>query len=204
MILDLKHLFILMIQLFRQFFLILVLSTLVAGCARNINSTTHTSSALSGKVLSGVVISARPVVIKDHDRLSGNTTGAAMGALTGGVLGNTMGKGSGNTAAMALGAVAGGVAGAMLEDHLTTQNGMEYVVQLDKKNLTNNRKTIKHHIHRSAGHVTMDQSINDSIELEDQVTNMISVVQGNDVIFQPGQRVLVIYSEDRPRLAPRY
>jgi Skp family chaperone for outer membrane proteins len=41
-----------------------------------------------------------------------------------------------------------------------------------------------------------------TINTADTETNLISVVQGTDVLLQAGQKVYVIYSTDRIRLVP--
>jgi outer membrane lipoprotein SlyB len=57
----------------------------------------------------GVVQEVQQVYTSGND--SSGTLGAVIGALAGGVLGNTVGKGDGRTAATVAGAVAGGVIG---------------------------------------------------------------------------------------------
>lgn len=171
----------------------------LSACGRNMNSNAYVSSSTSGKVIEGTVISARPVVIKDSEKLGQNTTGGALGAVGGGVIGNQFGSGGGNLAATVGGAIAGAVIGAVVEDQLSTSDGFEYVVRIDSgKSKSSKTKTSR----RINSKVSDD--VQDSINVADTETNMISVVQGNDVVFHVGQRVFVVYSDDRPRLTPRY
>jgi outer membrane lipoprotein SlyB len=183
---------------------ILVIVTLfLSSCGRNMDSTVYTSSSAVGKVLEGTVINARPVTIKDSDKLGDNALGGIAGGVAGGVGGNAIGKGHGNTAATVGGVIAGAVLGAVVQDSLSTTKGMEYVVRIDKKYVNSiPNKTSKKQI--KVGDSSIDADVKDSISVEDTKTDLVSVVQGKDVVFQPGQRVLVIYNNDRPRLAPNY
>lgn len=112
-----------------QYPIILVLF-LVSGCAPNISPDSYAVGSVGqvNRVVRGVVISARSVDISGT-RGVGATTGFAAGAAGGAALG-------GDPAGMALGAiggaVAGGVAGAMTEEALTSQTGMEYIVETER------------------------------------------------------------------------
>jgi outer membrane lipoprotein SlyB len=173
----------------------------LSGCGRNMDSTVYQSSSPSGKVLQGTVISAKAVKIKDSERLSDNAVGGIGGGLIGGILGSEIGRGKGNAIATVGGVVAGAVAGAAAEDHLSTTEGMEYVVRIDsaqKKRTKSKTRKIK----TTDGSV--DQDVSDSVSVTETETDLISVVQGDDVVFRPGQRVLIIYNNDRPRLSPLY
>ncbi|MFN5352127.1 MAG: glycine zipper 2TM domain-containing protein [Alphaproteobacteria bacterium] len=183
--------------------LLVILTLFLSSCGRNMDSTVYSSSSTVGKVLEGTVINARPITIKDSDKLEKNALGGLAGGVAGGVGGNAIGKGHGNTAATVGGVIAGAVLGAVVQDQLSTSKGMEYVVRIDKKYANSiPTKTKKKQI--KLGDNSIDADVKDSISVEDTKTDLISVIQGTDIIFQAGQRVLVIYNNDRPRLAPNY
>ena len=172
----------------------------LTGCSRDMGSDTYVQSSAAGKVLKGTIISERPVKIKAHDKLQDNTAGGLAGGALGAAGGSAVGNGSGSLAAAIGGAVIGAVAGAYAEDALGTSDGMEYVVQLDAKNMRkagpDHKKKVSERIN---GNVESD--INSSMDLDTQ-TDMISVVQKADPALTEGSKVFVIYSDDRPRLAP--
>ncbi|NBX03247.1 MAG: glycine zipper 2TM domain-containing protein [Alphaproteobacteria bacterium] len=172
----------------------------LTGCGRDMSGSTYTDGATSGKVVSGVVISARPVKIKANDKLGNNGTGAMMGAAAGGVGGYQMGNGRGNTAATVGGALAGAVIGALAEDALSTSEGMEYLVKIDGKHgRTGDSQTKK--THKSYGVASPSNDIESSIDTQMQ-TDVIAVVQKAEPGVGAGSRVYVVYSDDRPRIVP--
>ena len=188
-----------MSKLYTLFGAVILICTL-ANCARDMSSQVHTSSATVGKVLEGTIISARPILIKDSDDLNKNTAGMLAGGALGGVAGSAAGKGTGQALAMVGGAVAGALLGSMAEGKLGQSQGFEYVVRLDPKYVQP-----KKHVHETKKALTINNSsiendIKDSITIEDTTTDLISIIQGKDVVLQPNQRVLIIYSDDRPRL----
>jgi len=170
----------------------------LTACARDMSSDVYTSSSNSGKVLEGKVISSRPVTIKENDKLQDNTLGLLGGGVAGGVAGSAIGKGTGRGLATVGGALLGAAGGALLQNKLGTAQGMEYVVRIDKKYVSS-IPTSKARVSIGASSVSND--VSQSIGVQETKTDLISVVQGADVAFQPGQRVLVIYNNDRPRLA---
>lgn len=185
----------------RKIFQVFVAVFFLAACAREMSSDVYTSGSESGKVLEGKIVSARPITIKEADRLQNNSTGVLGGGLAGGLAGSSAGGGSGKTLAAIGGAIVGATAGAVMQDKLGTSKGMEYVVRIDKKYLKDvyERKTLNR---RMYGVSTAEEDLNQSISVADTKTDLISVVQGMDITFQAGQRVLIIYHNDRPRLAP--
>ena len=173
---------------------------LLTGCAKDLGGDTYTSNGTAGKVLKGTIISARAVKIKDHDKLQDNTIGGLAGGAAGGVGGAAIGHGDGSIAAAIGGAVIGAVAGAVIQDQLGTSEGMEYVVKLDAKNMRAAGPQHKKKVtEKNNGGVQAD--LNDSTDVDMQ-TDMISVVQKADPALVVGGPVYVIYSDDRPRLAP--
>lgn len=180
--------------------LMLVACALLAtSCGRNMAGNTYTSSSAAGKVLEGKIISVRKVTIKDHDRLGQNATGGLMGGAAGAGAGSAIGSGSGNTGATIGGAIAGAIAGAMIEDALSTSEGMEYLVKLDAKH---KRSGTKHQKRINTDEKnTVEQDIQTATAVESS-TDIVSVVQAEDPALHKGSRVYVIYSDDRPRLTP--
>ena len=177
---------------------------LLTACASDMNSSTYVSSAAVGKVIEGTVITAQPIKIKENAKGTDNMAGILGGGLLGGVGGNAIGGGSGRTAATAGAAVAGAMLGSYIQGKLGTSEGMQYVVRIDPKYVNQNKNTnvTVSRTEITSGKGSMQQQLNESIDMTDTKSDLISVVQGKDVIFQPGQRVLIIYSDDRPRLAP--
>lgn len=174
---------------------------ILTGCARDMSSNVYTSSSTSGKVLEGTVLSARPVTIKDSDKLQDNTMGMLGGGVLGAVAGSSVGKGTGQGLAAVGAGILGAAVGAYAQDKLSTSQGMEYVVRIDKKyvsSIPRNTSTRNH----TYGVNSASQDVSQSIQVTDTKTDLISVLQGADMVFQSGQRVLIIYSDDRPRLAP--
>jgi len=176
-------------------------SLVFISCARDMSSDVYTSSSEFGKVLEGKVISARPVTVKEFDKLQDNSTGLLSGGLAGSVAGSSLGEGVGKTLATVGGAIVGATAGAITQSKLGDAKAMEYVVRIDKKYLQDiyERRRLDRKIYTA---IDAEQGINESISLAETKTDLISVVQGMDVTFQAGARVLIIYSNDRPRLAP--
>lgn len=184
--------------------IVAVASVFLTGCARNLGANTYVSSATVGKVLEGTVISATAVTIKDTDQLGKNGVGTLGGGIMGGILGSSIGKGKGSSLGAGAGAIAGGLAGAYIQDKLSTSQGFQYVVRLDPKYISevpksNTVSTKNININRTT---SVDDEIKSSIAVENTRTDLLSVVQGGDVVIGVGQRVLIIYNNDRPRLTP--
>lgn len=180
----------------------LLLSILaLTACARQMDADTYSSSASVGKVLKGTVLSARLITIKDNDKLTDNSTGMLAGGAAGAAGGSAVGSGNGNTAAIVGGGIAGAVIGALVEDQLSTQSGTEYIVQLDSTKASISNKKEKLAISEAG---SIDADIKESINVAETATDAISVIQTDDVPLAPGQRVLVIYHDDRPRLVPAH
>ena len=174
---------------------------LLTGCARDMSSNTYTAGATSGKVLEGKIISMRPVSIKESSRPGEGGFGGLAGAGAGAAAGNAFGNGSGNTGAIVGGVIAGAIAGALIEDAINESEGMEYVVKLDKKH----KRSAKSKTRKTIQHRTNDVEVDDDIEMSidtEAETDMVAVVQAADPQLSVGSKVLVIYSNDRPRLSP--
>lgn len=174
---------------------------MLAACGRDLGANNVVSTDEAGIVTQGTILSARVVTIKENDKLEKNGLGVIGGGVVGGIAGNGVGNGTGQNLATAGGAIAGAVLGAYIQDELSSDQGYEYIVKLvseqDKryadlrieKELVENRDNIKNKLKKT-------------INTPDTETNLISVVQGNDVVLTAGQKVFVIYSNDRIRLVP--
>lgn len=181
--------------------LILAATLALAACGRNLDSATYTSSNPVGKVVYGTVISARQVTVKDTDSSKNNVLGGVAGGALGGVAGSTIGGGSGKSLATIGGVIAGAMLGSAAEDQLSTSSGTEYIVQLDSGNKGSSNNVSKRD-YRVSGKNSVSDDINQSIEMDSSATSAIAVVQQDAVVIAPGTRVAVIYSDDRPRIAP--
>lgn len=170
---------------------------LLASCAKNMNSDVYTEGSTPGKVLEGTVINARTVTIKAHDKLQDNTAGGLLGGAGGAAAGSAIGHGNGSLAAAIGGAIVGAVAGAVAEDALSTQQGTEYLVKLDKKYIQQYDLTSRK-IQAKAGS-PVEQDIVNSTNVGTK-TDIISVVQANDPAIKAGSHVYIIYTDDRPHL----
>lgn len=110
--------------------------SLLTSCAPSLGGSDYAVSGVGevSQTLSGVIISARPVLLRSGNR-SGDDGQMNMGGLAGAGLGAALGSqiGGGNARYVtgALGAVAGGVAGQNVEKNLKTQRGVEYQVRLN-------------------------------------------------------------------------
>lgn len=180
--------------------LALVSTLLVTGCARNMASNVYTSDAPVGKVLEGTVISSRPVTIKNSDKLENNGLGMLGGGILGGVAGSGIGNGTGQGIATVGAAIAGAAIGSVVQDQLGKSNGMEYIVRLDAKYVKKGKDVHEASVTFKDANESVDNQIKQSIDVADTQTDLLSVVQGADTVFQPGQRVLIVYNNDRPRL----
>ncbi len=177
---------------------------LLTGCGRDIGGSTYTSGNTVGKVIYGTVISARPVTVKDNDKLENNTLGGVAGGALGGVGGSGIGKGNGQNLATVGGVIAGAVLGAAIQDQLSTSDGMEYIVQLDKAQkkspaAAGSVSTSKYNI---SGRDSVADDIKDSIDVAQTESDAIAVVQRDEAPIAVGSRVVIVYSDDRPRVVP--
>ena len=110
-------------------FIVVMLATLLAGCASSNSGDVYTREQTRQvqTVQMGIVESVRTVKIEGTK----TPVGAAAGAVVGGVAGSTVGHGSGSTIAAVVGAVAGGLAGSAIEEGVTRKDGLEITVKLD-------------------------------------------------------------------------
>lgn len=121
---------------FAHYFLLSLLGLMtLTGCTPSLSPNLY-DTANAGqiqRVAQGVVVSSRIV------RVSDSGTGVGVGTVTGGALGaiaaSQIGQGSGSLAAGIGGALLGGIAGGHVQQGLTSQNGIEYVIRLHNKSL---------------------------------------------------------------------
>jgi outer membrane lipoprotein SlyB len=174
----------------------------LSGCSRNLSSDVYSSSATVGKVFYGAIVSARPVTIKENDRLQDNDTGILGGALAGGVAaGSTIGKGDGAAVAAVGGALVGAALGAVAEDQLGTTTGYEYIVQLDAPTTPVTPQGTNANINLTAGGAVA-ADMNRAMQMQAMQTQTVMVLQQDATPLQPGQRVMVVYQDDRARVRP--
>lgn len=178
---------------------IIILCFVLASCARNLDSDVYTENDEAGLVTQGVILSSRVVTVKGSDKLEDNKLGGIAGGVAGGIGGSAIGGGSGRSAATAGGAIAGAVVGALIQDELSTTQGIEYIVKLTNLNKSDSQK-----FNSREEIVVNKNSIKDklkaNINTPDTQSDIISTVQGTDVQLQPGDRVYVIYNSNRIRL----
>lgn len=106
------------------------LTLAVTGCASSygVGSTTPASVGQASTVYTGVVTSAREVMISPDRSLIGTATGAVLGGLAGSELG---GGDKAQTAGAIGGAVIGGIAGNAAGKAVGKQRGYAYIVRFD-------------------------------------------------------------------------
>jgi outer membrane lipoprotein SlyB len=110
-----------------------VATVLLSGCSSNLGGGDYATKGVGeiSQTLKGTIVSARPVTLNSSDK-SQFGAGAAIGGLSGGLLGSTIGGGKGRLVTGVLGGLAGAGAGHLLQGKITEQEGMEYQVQLDR------------------------------------------------------------------------
>ena len=105
----------------------------LGGCASSMSGGAYSREQARQvqEVKMGMVESVR------HVKIEGTKTpvGTGAGAVVGGIAGSNIGAGKGSTVGMILGAVAGGVAGSLIEEGVTSKDGLEVTVKLDSGRL---------------------------------------------------------------------
>lgn len=166
---------------------LLAVTLFLTGCARDLSSTTYTSDSTLNIVLEGIVVSTREIRIKDSDKLSDNTTGAAIGGLGGGAIAHSSG---GKAGAIIGGAVGGSVIGALGQSALSSARGDEFIIKVDKSKLSDDYYE---------GSARMRNAIAAA-----KATGMVTIIQTSEKDksqkIQVGENVLVIISENRARV----
>ncbi len=110
--------------------LIVVFCLIAAACAGGLGGRDYERSDArqAYKVEWGRVATVAPVTIEGHSTELGTVGGAAVGYS----LGRIIGDGSGSRVAGAVGGVAGAVAGREIEKAVTSESGLEIMVDMDR------------------------------------------------------------------------
>lgn len=111
--------------------LILLVAMGLAACGANLNNDRYETSGTGtvNTVSEGVIINVRRVTIADQDGEVGQLAGGLVGAVAGGMLGDD--NKITQTISAVGGAVLGGYVGGKMEEGLSSQGGIEYIVKLD-------------------------------------------------------------------------
>lgn len=123
-------------------FLFLLVPALLAGCA----ASPHTGGLGSGdyvraqartaqQVERGVIESTRAVTIDAGATGASSAVAPVVGAVAGGALGSTVGKGKGKTVATVLGALGGAAVGSAVQQAGNTVKGIEITIKLPNRSL---------------------------------------------------------------------
>lgn len=163
-----------------------LIPVMFSGCARDLSSNVYVSSSTLSLTLEGQVISVRPVVVKENDKLGNNAGGMLVGGAGGAVLGASTGSGKGAVLGAVGGALLGGALGGLVEGQLSKSSGYEYIVKVDTSKL--NAKYYE-------GNAAMRNAISAAT-----TSGVITIVQGADTLLNVGQKVYVIFSDDRVRV----
>ncbi len=119
----------------KRILLVAMMGSTLAGCVNDSLSGDVYSSSQAKQVqyvTYGTLVSVRPVQIQGDD--GNNVIGSIGGAVLGGFLGNTIGRGAGRSLATAGGAVAGGLAGNALTNGMNKANGVQLQIRKDDGN----------------------------------------------------------------------
>jgi outer membrane lipoprotein SlyB len=138
--------------------------------------------------LEGQIISSRPIIIKESDRLGDNTGGMVAGGAMGAVLGSGVGKGTGQNAAVVGGAVVGAVLGSAIQGKLGENKGYEYIIKVDVSKIKNEYYE---------GSAAMRSAISAAT-----TGGLVTIVQADKNAIPEGQKVYVIFSDKRTRIIP--
>ncbi len=165
---------------------ILMLSLLINGCARDLSSSVYTSDATLSFTLEGKIIAVREVTIKEGESLADNAGGMLAGGALGAAVGSTS---SSNRAPAMVGAgIAGAVAGAVVQNALSKSQGYEYIVQVDTSKIKD-------------GYYEGNAAIRNVISTA-RASGLITVIQSKENPIKEGQKVFVIFSNNRTRVVP--
>jgi outer membrane lipoprotein SlyB len=167
----------------------LCVTLLLSGCGRDLSNSMYVSSSTTSFTLEGYIVSVRPVTIKENDKLGDNTTGMLAGGAMGAALGSTMGGGSGKTAAIVGVGIAGGILGALTEQALSKNAGMEYVVKVDVSKI----KDTYYEGNAALRNIISAARVN---------SGLLTIVQSAENPLGNGQKVYVVFSDNRTRVIP--
>jgi outer membrane lipoprotein SlyB len=168
----------------KKIFCSLIILFILSNCARDLSDRVYTSDSTLNLTLKGRVVSVRPIVIKESDRLSDNGGGMLAGGAMGGTLGHTAGDGNG--AAIVGGALIGGALGAVAQGALSKNEGYEYIIEVDTSKI-------------KSGYFEGNSAMRNVIATA-KANGLITVVQSRDTLISKGTKVYVIFSEKRTRV----
>lgn len=120
-----------MIMTITRVLAVALVTSLLVGCTSSLTGTSYSRSE-ARKVQTveyGTIESVTPVVIEGR---TDGIVGTGSGAVIGGLAGSTVGGGKGRSIATVVGAVAGGLAGQAAEKKVTTRQGQELTIRLQK------------------------------------------------------------------------
>jgi outer membrane lipoprotein SlyB len=163
----------------------------LSACAKDISSDVYSAGSTMGLTMYGKVLSVRPVRVKDHTDPNDNKFGGAAGGILGGVTGSTVGDGSGQAVAVVGAAIVGSMIGSYIESKLGEQDGFEYILQVDTSK-----------IKKDADYYDGNASMK-AVVASATTEGLITIVQGNDAVFNKGQEVFAIFDGTRARIVPR-
>lgn len=108
---------------------LLATASMLTGCASELSGDTYSrgETRREMQVIFATVESVRPVQLEG----TRSPVGTIAGAVLGGIVGSTLGRGRGSDAGVVLGAVVGGAAGSAVEEGATRRPGLEVTVRLD-------------------------------------------------------------------------
>ena len=174
---------------FRQLAILAIVCLGVSGCTRDLSSNVYTSDSTLSLTLEGTIVAARAVTIKNSDDPSNNTAGIVGGGLLGAAVGSNVGGGGGKTVATVGAGIAGAVLGAKLQEKLGTTNGLEYIVKIDMSKFKDGYYE---------GNTAMRNVLSTA-----KTSGLVTIVQsGKEAALREGQRVYVIFSDNRTRVIP--
>lgn len=179
-----------MLKIFsRKLVAVLAMVSLLSACTRDLSSSTYVSDSTLSLTLEGKILAARPVTIKNSDDPSKNVGGMVAGGLLGAAVGSNIGGGGGRTVATVGVGLAGAALGAAVQDKLGTSKGFEYIVKLDMSKFKD-------------GYYEGSTAMRNVISTA-KTSGVITVVQvDKEGALREGQKVYVIFSNDRTRVIP--
>lgn len=171
----------------------IALSLGLSACAPNISPDVVSASNANEvqTAVEGVIVSKRVVTVKGDSNAVGTIAGAVIGA----VAGSSVGGGNMRYITGTAGAVGGGAAGNMIEDKLTTQQGIEYVVKLaqqDSGSTTISTNGGNSTTSANGAKTTGNNNSSTTISSKSAANRYVNIVQGQgQQVLQVGQKVLV-------------
>lgn len=163
----------------------------LTGCAPNISPDVVSASSANEvqTAVEGVIVAKHNVTVKGDSNAAGTLAGAVIGALAG----SQVGGGNMRYVTGAAGAAGGGVAGNMIQDKLTTQQGIEYVVKLTQEEGSSTTVTTTGQNSLSgAVNIKGKNSSSTTVSSKSAANRYVNVIQGQgQQVLEVGQKVLI-------------